>query len=700
VSIGFEVLENEKLRLKAIRFEGNEAFSDDELEKDFATKRWRFWSYATSWFDKSGTFSEPVFHRDLRSVERIYTDQGYLQVEVGEPIVDPAPEGLSVTVPIREGPQFHVGSIDVSGDATVDLDALREKLALEEGAVFNRSHLTSDVETLTSHYADRGFYFASVQPRTSLSQADKTVDVQFYVEKGPLYFVRKVEISGNTRTVDRVIRREMKLTEGELYSARGLELSRLRLRGLGFFEDVNFEMRSTQDPSQLDLDVSVVERPTGSFSFGAGYSSQDNLVLTAGLSQANLFGRGYAVNLSADIGGQTNRFYLSFSEPYFLDTDFSVGLTLFLTDVDFEDFNQRQAGIDLKLGHALSEDNRTWLSLRYSLANRRVRRDIESVGAATILREIQQGGETTSLIGLLVSRDTRNDRFQPTSGVVWHAVLDYAGLGGFTNFLRVEGRFATYFGAPSWLLKNSTFVLSTRIGYALPLNDISDFASVTPGNGCIENECGFNIKPLDQIDTDLRLPLTERYFLGGIGGFQLRGFKARSLGPRRAILKRTEPSVFPDYLPVGRYIPTDQEGNPIQEGGKIVAKCGSQIGDQEISLPDSRCNNLTDKKDSDFANLDLTDVVGGSSFIASSLEYRFPISEAIGLQGVVFIDMGNAFAEKENLFDVTQWRYGTGAGVLWFSPFGPLQVVLGFPINPLSIEKSPVFEFSVGGAGL
>ena len=325
VGINFEVLENEKLRLTKIDFEGNEAFDDSELMKGFATKRWRFWSIATSFFDKSGTYSEPVFMRDLRTVERRYTDDGYLQIEVGEPVVDPAMDGLTVTVPIREGPQFHVGTINVAGDSTIDLEALRGKLALEDGAVFNRSHLTTDVETLTEHYTDRGFYFASVQPRTTLSQETLSVDVEFRVEKGPLYFVRKVEISGNTRTVDEVIRREMRLTEGELYSARGLKLSQLRLQGLGFFEDVAFDMRPTQDPSQLDLDVSVVERPTGSFSFGAGYSSQDKLVLTAGLSQANLFGRGYAVNLSADVGGRTNRFFFSFSDPDLFDSEFSLG---------------------------------------------------------------------------------------------------------------------------------------------------------------------------------------------------------------------------------------------------------------------------------------------------------------------------------------------------------------------------------------
>jgi outer membrane protein insertion porin family len=474
------------------------------------------------------------------------------------------------------------------------------------------------------------------------------------------------------------------VTEGELYSARSLRLSDIRVRNLGFFEDVTFEPRPTQDPSQLDLDVTVVERPTGSFSFGAGYSSQDSIVLTASLAQSNLFGRGYAVNLTADFGPTrdgTNRFFLSFSDPYFLGSSFSFGATGFLTELQYENFRQRQYGIDLSLGHALTEDNRTRGFLRYSLATREIERDLGSAGAATILRELQAGGETTSMIGISVRSDTRDDRFAPTSGYNWGGTLEYAGIGGFTEFLRAEARISAYLGAPSWLFERSTFVVSTRIGYTIPFNSVSDFGPAIETSQCAFLGCGSNIQPLNAIDTNLKLPLTERYFLGGIGTFQLRGFKARSVGPRRTIV--TQDFQTGEYYPLGRTVEYDPATG-------FEAVCNSPEG----------CNNLTDRKDKSFANLNLTDVVGGSSFISSSFEYRFPVSESLGLLAIVFVDMGNAFAEGENLFDVRDWRFGSGAGLLWFSPFGPLQVVLGFPLDPLSIDKSPVFEFSVGGVGL
>jgi len=693
VSIDFVVIENEKLKLRKIDFVGNENIKGKELAKGFNTKTRRWYSWATAWFDRTGTYSEPIFARDLREVEKRYTDEGFLQVEVGEPEVDPTEEGLFVSVEISEGPQFRVGKIDVSGDQTVDLDTLRKKLRLEDGDVFNRSYLTQDVESLERHYTDRGFYFASVQPQTRMDQTDKTVDVRFAVEKGPLYFVRNLDIAGNTRTIDPVIRREMEVVEGQLYSARALQISDRRIRGLGYFEDVSFEPKPTNDPYQLDLDVNVVERPTGSFSFGAGYSSQDGLVFTGSLSQSNLFGRGYAVNLSVDIGGRTSRYFFSVSDPYFMGSSFSFGGTIFLTDVRFDTFQSRQRGFDFVLGHALTEDKTARGFMRYSWSSRKVRQDTRVNAAAAIFREILQGNESSSLLGFSFVRDTRDDRFSATSGTNMGGSIEYSGLGGFAKFLRTEYRIGWYMGAPDWLIDRSSFVASARIGYTVPFNEISDWDLTIADSDACETRTCINVAPLDEIDTDLKLPLTERYFLGGIGTFQLRGFRARSVGPRRSILQRTgvggEGSLFHPVGTVVRSLP----------GNRLEAVC-ADTGIFTQGDGDGNCNTLDTKHIEDFDDIDETDVVGGNSFISTSFEYRFPISEQVGLQGVVFIDGGNAFFEGENLFDVTEWRYGSGGGVLWFSPFGPLQLVLGFPINPRSFEDSPVFEFSVGGFGL
>jgi outer membrane protein insertion porin family len=683
IAIDFQVRENEKLKLRKIRFEGNEFFSDRELKEDFQIKVWRFWSIATSWFDRSGTYSEPLFIQDLRSVEKKYTDAGFLQVDVGEPEVIPSEEGINVVVGVGEGRRFRVGQIKVSGDSTVDIDVLRDKLELNEGAIFNRSHLTEDISALTEHYQDRGFYFAQVTPLSNLSEVSEVVDITFDVRKGPLYFIRNIEIEGNTITVDPVIRREIPAVEGQLYSQRAVMLARIRVERLGYFEEVDFQVEPTESPDQLDLKVSVVERPTGSFSFGAGFSSQDGLVLTGSLAQTNLFGRGYGANLSLDLGRRTQRFYLSLNDPYFMGSKFSLGTTISRTNVNFDSFEQEQLGADVYLGHALTEDNRSRGFLRYSFNLRRLAEDTRINGAAVIFREVLQDVISSSMLGVSVLQDTRDDRLAPTSGRRLALSLDGAGLFGFSEFVRLEARGAWFLGAPRFLPERSSFVFSTRLGWAEPLNVISDYDTIVPTATDAPLLAQPQVKALAAIDDDLTLPLTERYFLGGIGSYQLRGFKARSLGPRRPILKLSgdDNTVF---SPVG-YDTTLED-------------CDDTIGSVNQGNGNDICNDINATEISDFADLDETDVIGGNKFIATSFEYRFPVSETIGLQGVLFFDMGNAFDEtKLNLFDVTEWRYGTGAGVQWFSPFGPLALVLGFPLDRLSIEKSPVFEFSIGG---
>jgi outer membrane protein insertion porin family len=616
---------------------------------------------------------------------------------------------MVVSVTVNEGQEFRVGALDVAGDSTVDIDALRSLLRLKEGEIFNRSYLTEDVAALTQHYTDRGFYFANVSPLSNLSKADQTVDVIFQVRKGPLYFIRNVNIEGNTVTVDPVIRREIPIVEGELYSQREILIAKARVRSLGFFEEVDFQVDPTDEPDQIDLDVKVVERPTGSFTFGAGYSSQDSFVATGSLSQDNLFGRGYAVRLSADIGSQTQRFFLNANDPYFLGTDFSLGVTVFSRNVNFEDFEQDQMGADLFLGHALTEDNRARGYARYSWASRSIDEDSNAPAASVILRELLQDELTSSLIGLSVSADTRNDRLSPTSGYTAAASLEFAGLGFFSQFLRVEARGAWYLGAPWWLLDDSTFVVSGRVGYALPFNSISDYDFPTDADGNlfpVISTADGNLLPLQAIDTDIKLPLSERYYLGGLGEYQLRGFEARSVGPRRAIIRNLGAGQF---VPVGR-VPVEivAEGDDPDDVSGDLGDQGALTTPTTICADESRsaggngngkCNDLSDRDIDDFEDLKETDVIGGNKFISTSFEYRFPISETLGLQGLIFFDTGNAFAEGENLFDVREWRYGTGMGVQWFSPFGPLAVIIGFPLDPLPGEDSPVFEFSVGGHG-
>jgi outer membrane protein assembly factor BamA len=367
--------------------------------------------------------------------------------------------------------------------------------------------------------------------------------------------------------------------------------------------------------------------------------------------------------------------------------------------VSFEDFEQKNEGLDFTFGHSLNEQNTARGFARYSYVDREVDESTTVNAASVIFRELFQEGETTSMLGLSGRWDTRNDRVAPTGGFRLGGSLEFAGLGGFTKFLRAEGSGTRYFPAPEWFpFSRSTFVLGARAGYALPFNDVSDYD--LPFLPQVGNLIRINNDALGNIDTDIELPLTERYFLGGLGTFQLRGYKARSVGPRRPVLQRGGlGGTRNDFFPVGTQLEQRTfivDGEPVTV---ITAVCNDVSGSGNQGNGNGKCNKLGDQDDDDFDDLNETDVIGGSKFISLTFEYRFPISEALGLTGIVFLDMGNAFYEEDSLFDVADWRYGTGLGVQWFSPFGPLEAFWGVPLNRLSVEDSSVFEFSVGGGG-
>jgi len=722
VGVHFEVDEGEKLKLRRIEFVGNEKKTDKELTEGFKTKTWHWYSWVTSFIDKSGTYSEPVFIQDLEVVSNRYLDDGYVRADVGQPEVVPEEDGLIVRVPVSEGDQYHLGRAKLAGDETVDWDVLREDLELADGAVFSRGKLNSDLEHIESHYTDRGFFMAKVQPLTAVNEDEKQVDVTYEVEKGSLFFLREIDVTGNQTTVDPVVRREVKLVEGQLYSARALDLSRQRLQRLGFFEEVSFEPKQTDFDNQLDLGVKVVEKPTGSISFGAGVSSRDGFVISGALSDNNLLGRGYAASIGADLGGDNDRFFLNVAWPYFMDTTFGLSTQLSRLELEYEDFRQQQTGAEVVLSHALDDEGTTRGFLRYAWTEREIEESLEVNAASMIWREVgagakvgtcqstvpgllvdclRGGGEpgATSLIGLGFRQDTRNDRIAPTAGRILESSVDFAGLGGIANFARFEGRAGFFFAYPEWFpdwipfREKSAWLIGGRIGYTLPMNSISDFdLPVFTGDYSNFDE---NL-PLDQIDRDLELPLSERYFLGGLGTFQLRGFEARSVGPRRASLVPFSSDEGTIFRPVGRMLLTgicDGDRNGFPSAGDDIN------GDGVVNGKDDNCNSIEDTDNDDFADLDETDVIGGNKFASVTLEYRFPIAESLGLMGILFLDTGAAFDETQSVLDWSEWRQGTGFGVLWFSPFGPLQAFLGFPIDKLSVEESVAFEFSVGGQG-
>ena len=698
VSVNFEISEGAKLTLREVSFKGNTAFDDGDLRRVMQIKPWGWLSMVTHFWDKSGLYAEPIFYQDLDSVARLYMDDGYIRVAVGDPEVEVRADGLYVSVDITEGPQFRNGTTDVIGDDTMDLELLLGLVETREGEVFSRSVLSDDVERLRSYYADRGFFEANISPRTDVDPDALRIASTFEVEKGALFFIDRIEVRGNTRTRDHVVRRELGVSEGELYAAQSVRRSEARVRRLGFFEEVTMAAQPLDTPGRLALAVDVVERPTGSFSFGAGVGSTDGFIINGSISQENLFGQGRAITASGDVGSRTRNLFLRYLEPYAFGSAATLSGTVSNVEREFLDFDQEITGFSANISYPLDEGD-TFVGSGYSLTTRDVTGFGTLQAASLLQREDFQGSTSTSLINFSLRRDTRDDVRFPKTGNMFTVFVEYAGLGGLNEFLRLEGRSTWYFPWKKWLPFESTVIINTHFGWVIPFNSIGDFelpvCTDTQGppdlNGnttscrAFTTSFGPEAQALTQIDDDLKLNLTERYFLGGLGAFQIRGFKQRSVGPRRSVL-------------LGRRV--DSNGNLFAAGEAAFNTFGftadPNTGAGSCALAGG-CNSIGDDDIDDFEDLDLADVMGGNKMFLLNLELQFPISEELGLTGITFFDMGNAFAENEAL-NPADFRFSAGFGVNWFSPFGPVMVILGIPLDALDDEEAAVFEFSMGGS--
>lgn len=729
VSVDYEVSEGRKLRLVKVDFNGNEAFSDSQLMRGWETKPWGWTSPISQFWDKSGRYAEGIFFQDRSKVRERYMNNGYIRVDISEPRVEVTDEGIEVAMDISEGPQFQVGTVGIAGDSTLDRDELLRYVRLDGGDVFSRGTLTDDVERVKYRYADRGFYAAEVKPRTDVDPDKLTVDILFEVDKGELFFVDWIQVAGNTRTRDKVVRRELSLDEGALYSYGAVERSKARVRRLGYFEEVNVEAEET-DNGNIGVTVDVVERPTGSFSFGAGFGSVDGLLLTTAIRQDNLFGRGYSVSASVDFGGRRRFGSLRFANRALFGTPAGFSVSGNINDWEFSDFNQSVRGFSFDVSYPLDEGE-TRVSSGYGFSSRKID-DFELEDSASLLqREELQGNTSTSLASFSLWQDTRDDIRFPRRGHNTSFNLEFAGLGGDSEFVRVGARSTFYYPMKRFLGFDSTFVFNSRIGWTVPFNKVTDFdlpvcGSDINGDACALAVANASFEEITRLDDDIELPLSERFFLGGVGGFQLRGFEQRSVGPRRATLSSvrelrvrtfqggmevncdTFSIAIPSYTGGINNMPTLQAGSDegavfapsrttrdVNVGFDPVSRDCQWQSERALTVPGGAESFLTTDVNG-FNDLDFTDVIGGNKMFLMNLELRFPISEELGLEGSVFFDMGNAFSENESI-NPADFRLGTGVAATWFSPFGPILLTMGVPLDPLEDEKAGVFEFSLGG---
>lgn len=486
--VAFRIKEHGKTKIKELEFVGNKVYEDEELLDIMETKEKGFFS----WLTDSGVLREDVLDQDTDRIRSFYNSNGYAQVKIGKPQINLEKTGIYVTISVDEGEQFKIGKVDVQGDLLDDKKVLLEGSGTTTGKIFDPRLLREDMARLTDIYARVGYAFVDVTPLTAIDKENQAVHVTFDIQKGEEVYFERITIAGNTRTRDKVIRRELKVMEGELYDKVKLGRSYERVKRLGYFEEVNFNTTKGSGDDKLNLDIRVKERSTGSVSAGIGYSSVDDVVAMFNIGESNLFGRGQNLSLAANIGGRTTNYNLGFTEPWLFDTPISAGFDIYDVKREYTDYDQQADGGAIRLGFPVTEDY-TRLFVRYRHESVKIS-DVWDVFA--IIKE-EEGTSTTSGIKVSLVRDSRNDRISPTKGSRNSISVEYAGgpLGGTNYFTKYTAETRWYFP----LIWDTVFMCRGVVGY-------------TQGNEGRD------------------VPLFERFFLGGINS--LRGFEAYSVGPK------------------------------------------------------------------------------------------------------------------------------------------------------------------------
>jgi outer membrane protein insertion porin family len=637
VIVKFTIVEHEAVTVRRITFIGNQHVTDAELREIMFTGQGGIFA-----FGSGGPFRQDAFERDVLMINATYYDRGFLSVAVAAPRVMLTPDrsGIEITLTINEGPQYKIRQFriyerDASGREVEPIGGrrhLRELVHAKSGDIFNRAELAKDLQAVRTMYRDEGYANVEADPQTQLDPDKQQVDIVVPIRRGPLVYFERIEVRGNTKTRDKVIRREMQIAEGHTFSETKLETSKKLITALGYFERVDVSTEEGSAPDRINVYVEVGERATGTFQVGAGFSSIENFILTAQIQQANLFGNGQSLALQAQVSGLRQLINIRFFEPYFFDSDFSAAIDLYDQLRVYPDFAQRTRGGAFTLGYPLTRPPYLRASLTYTGELDRVSTtntttlfgtsSAVSIFQRLPLRNLFTDGFTSSLRPALTF-DTRDNRLFPTSGIFLQGSAELAApwLGSENEFLRYRA--------------SGQFYYPLGEGFVVKFN----------------TELGVVTSPLAA-----GVPIFARFFLGGI--LDLRGFRLRTVGPRLPLNASLDPNAPP--IPNGAII-----------GGNL-----SYRQNLELEFP-------------------IIEKVGirGVLFTDAGNAWNLEDVYCNAAQGATFSVTDPCFHGVNSLVKL---RTSYGFGIRWFSPLGPLRFEWGFPFSPLPFEESNVFEFTIG----
>jgi outer membrane protein insertion porin family len=471
VRVVFNVVENDKVKVKRISFIGNEKLASEKLKKAMQTKENSFFAFVSG----GGSYKQETFDRDVQMLNYFYFNEGFVKVKVDRPQVYVTPDKKSIYISIRleEGERYDVGQVDFAGDLLFSREELLQTTHIQEQKVFKYSVLQEDLSNLRAKYGDLGYAYTNVIPRIVTHDQERIVDITFEIDKGNKVYIGKINVLGNTKTRDKVVRRELRIVEGELYNETRKRESYDNVKRLGYFEEVNFNTKTPKGRLDLmDIDIVVKERNTGTLQAGAGYSSYYGAILNASLSQTNLLGRGQSLTGSVDLSNRQSLFRLSFTEPYFMDTNWRTGFDLYIQQRYLLQYAELKRGVNLRLGHPLAPYFEAYV--RYKLEHTQIDLD-PNLGDPDVF-PVDTANGTTSSVTLTLEYDKRDDRFAPSKGLFASASMEYAGVGGNIDYTRGTGS-ARYYKKIFWDMvwrNNITygFITPNGTGRDVPFNEL------------------------------------------------------------------------------------------------------------------------------------------------------------------------------------------------------------------------------------
>ncbi len=691
VDLIFEVKEGEKTGVKSIIFVGNKAYSDYRLKEVIKTSASNFLSFLQT----TDVYDTDRIEADRDLIRRFYLSHGYADVQVvsatGE--YDPAQKGFIITFTIEEGPQYHFGTIDIQSNIrAVDPQSLHSILLMKRGDVYNADAVEKTVENLTVEITKHGYPFATVRPRGDRNAQNRTVSVAYVVDEGVRAYIERINIRGNTRTRDYVIRREFDISEGDPYNRALIDRAERRIKNLNFFKTVKITNEPGSAPDRVVINVDLEEQSTGDFSVMGGYSTADGFMAQVSVSERNLLGTGRFAKASVTYGEYIRGVELNFVEPYFLDQRVAAGIDLFARETlasPYLSYGTENIGTSLKLGIPLRED--LTLQLRYSVYWQAITLTstldncnnnnpdfvntfptLNAIAAAganintlypgynaaglagnqqsclvygttaggalvgqaslPVREELAAGGYLTSLAGYGLTYNTLDNNKHPTNGIVVSVGQDFAGLGGDVAYMRSTTDFRGYYE----IISDLVGVLHLQAGDMIGLGD------------------GGAVRMLDDFK---------------MGPNLVRGFEPAGIGPRDITL--------------------DTANDPL--GGTIYWGASYEVQYPFYFLP----------KDAGFRGalfVDAGSVWGykGETSYPATGEVNNSITIPTGILNCSSSNVGLANGCAMQYADSDAVRMSVGASVIWDSPFGPLRFDFAYPILKQWYDRTQWFQFGGG----